>query len=128
MHKNPMLSPYMKDSNAVAVDFDGTLTLDGVNLDKGARKYIPRIKNLGVDLVLWTCRCEERYDYAKNKVRDWGLPIYTVEDMKLEQPQEPRKISCIYYIDDRAVPGGRINWRRTYRFIKNEVRKMRRMY
>ena len=125
-HKSPMLSLYMKESNAVAVDFDGTLTLDGVSLDKGAKKYIPRIKNLGVDLVLWTCRCDERYTYAVNKIKDWGLPIYTIDDMKWYEPEEPRKISCIYYIDDRAVPGGKVNWRRTYKFIKKEVRKMRR--
>ena len=49
-----MLSQYMKTSNIVAVDFDGTLTLDSVRLCKGARKYIPKIHNLGVDLVLWT--------------------------------------------------------------------------
>lgn len=117
----------MKASNAVAVDFDGTLTLDGVTLDKGAKKYIPRIKNLGVDLVLWTCRCDDRYAYAVEKVhQEWRLPISTVEGMRWFEPEQPRKISCIYYIDDRAVPGGKVNWRRTYKFIKKEVRKMRR--
>ena len=33
-----MLSKYMKVSNQVAVDFDGTLTLDGEHLDCKAYK------------------------------------------------------------------------------------------
>lgn len=117
-----MLSKYMKSSNIVAVDFDGTLTLDSVRLCKGARKYIPKIHNLGVDLVLWTCRCDERYEYAKSKIRDWQLPIKFIEDCVEDKP---RKISCIYTIDDRSVPGGKINWYKTFKYIKHEIKKIR---
>lgn len=115
-----MLSQYMKDSNLVAVDFDNTLTLDGKTLCKKAKKYIPKIKALGVNLVLWTCRCDDRYEYAKQKIIEWGLPIQFVEDCVLDKP---RKISCIYTIDDRSVPGGKINWYKTYKFIKKELKE-----
>lgn len=114
-----MLSKYMKVSNRVAVDFDGTLTIDGKTLCKGAKKYIPKIHKLGVNLVLWTCRCDERYDYAINKVKEWGLPI---NDMNWIE-DEPRKICALFTIDDRSVPGGKINWRKTYKFIKKELKE-----
>lgn len=113
-----MLSKYMKVSNQVAVDFDGTLTLDGEHLDCKAYKYINKINSLGIKLVLWTCRCDARYIYAKNKVSEWGLPIQT------DLPEIPRKISCFYYIDDRSVPGGKINWYKTYKYIKKEYKKL----
>lgn len=115
-----MLSRYMKNSNLVAVDFDNTLTLDGKTLCKKAKKYIPKIKALGVTLVLWTCRCDNRYEYAKQKIIEWGLPIQFIEDCVTDKP---RKISCIYTIDDRSVPGGKINWYRTYKFIKKELKE-----
>lgn len=117
-----MLSQYMKDSNRVAVDFDGTLTVDGSTLCEGARKYIPKIHNLGVDLVLWTCRCDERYEYAKSKIQEWKLPIKFIEDCATDKP---RKISALYTIDDRCIPGGKINWYKAYRYIKKEIKKLK---
>lgn len=117
-YKNPMLSKYMKNCREVAVDFDGTLTLDGETLDKRASKYINKLSKLGITFLLWTCRCEDRYDYAVDKVLEWGLPI------QVTLPEEPRKISCFYYIDDRSVPGGKIKWYRTYLYIKKEFKKL----
>lgn len=121
-HKNQMLSQYMKNLNRVAVDFDGTLTIDGVTLCKGAKKYIVKIHNLGVNLILWTCRCDDRYDYAKQKIKEWSLPIDFIEDYELDKP---RKLHAIYTIDDRSVPGGKINWYRTYRYIKKEIKRIK---
>ena len=87
-----MLSQFMKNSNIVAIDFDGTLTTDGKTLDKGAKKYIPKIADLGVTLILWTCRCDQRYEFAKMKIKEWGLPIKFIED---HIPDKPRKICAI---------------------------------
>ena len=114
-----MLSKYMKDSKRVAIDFDGTLTIDGNTLCKGAKKYIPKISKLGVELVLWTCRCDERYDEAMNKIKYWGLPIRSMNDIE----DKPRKVCAIFTIDDRSVPGGKINWYKTYKFIKKELKE-----
>lgn len=102
-------------SNIVGVDFDGTLSMDGNTLCKKAAKYIPKIHNLGVDLVLWTCRCDDRYEEAKSKILEWGLPIKFVEDCV---DNKPRKLFCIYTIDDRSVPGGKINWYKTFKYIR----------
>lgn len=121
-----MLSQYMKNSNVIAIDFDGTLTLDGKTLCKGAKKYIPKIKALGVDLILWTCRCDERYEYAENKIIEWNLPITFIENtIPGTIPEQPRKITSIFTIDDRSVPGGKINWYKTYRYIKKEIKKIK---
>ena len=110
----------------IAIDFDGTLTLDGETLCKGAKKYIPKIKALGVDLILWTCRCDERYEYAENKIIEWDLPITFIENVIPGSiPQEPRKITSIFTIDDRSVPGGKINWYKTHRYIKKEMKKIK---
>ena len=35
-----MLSNYMKESNLITVDYDGTLSLDGYTICKKALKYI----------------------------------------------------------------------------------------
>lgn len=113
-----MLSPYTKDLNSVAVDFDGTIYFNG-RIDYKAVKYLKKISELGIDLVLWTARDEERYDKAYNICRSLGL------DVK-HPPEATNKIHCLYYIDDRSVPGGKINWIATYRYIKKEVAALRR--
>ena len=117
-----MLSQYMKSSNIVGVDFDGTICLNDSILCKKAEKYIHKIHNLGVDLILWTCRCDERYEYAKSKIIEWKLPIKFIEDCVSDKP---RKLCCIYTIDDRSVPGGKINWYKTFKYIKHEIKKIR---
>lgn len=114
-----MLSKYMKKSNIVAVDYDNTLTLDGLSVDKKALKYTNKIKDLGVNLTLWTCRKEERYEEAVRNIKVWGLPIKTFEELGIDTNY---KIDAIFYIDDRSIPGGKVNWRKTYKFIKKELK------
>ena len=116
-----MLSNYMKESNLITVDYDGTLSLDGYTICKKALKYIPKIKALGINIVLWTCRCDERYDYAKSVVKSYNLPIEFIEEFEINN--KPRKVCSLYNIDDRSVPGGKINWYKTYRYIKKEINK-----
>ena len=114
-----MLSPYTKNLNSIAVDFDGTIYFNG-KIDYRAVKYLKKIANLGVDLVLWTSRTDERYNKAYTICHDLGIDV---KDPKPEAPDT--KIHCIYYIDDRSVPGGKINWFRTYHYIKKEVKALR---
>lgn len=115
-----MLSSYMRESKQIAVDFDGTITKEDGSLDPVAAVYLHKIHKLGIKLTLWTCRCDERYEYAKSKIVEWGLPISFIEDDNVK----PRKLSAIYYIDDRSVPGGKVNWLSTFRYIKKELRKL----
>ena len=112
-----MLSPYTKNLNSIAVDFDGTIYFDG-KIDYKAVKYLKKIQSLGLDLILWTSRSESRYDMAYNICHSLGLNVK-------HQQQVYGKINCIFYIDDRSVPGGKVNWFRTYHYIKREVKALR---
>ena len=112
-----MLSPYTKDLNSVAVDFDGTIYFDG-RIDYKAVKYLKKISELGVDLILWTARTDDRYEKAYNICHSLGLNVKNPD-------KNCDKIHCIFYIDDRSVPGGRINWFATYHYIKKEVKALR---
>lgn len=111
-----MLSNYMIQSNQIAIDFDGTITNKDGSLNKRAAKYIRKINKLGVKLILWTCRKEERYEEAVQKIQSWELPIDIPENK-----ENTGKLSCIYSIDDRSVPGGKVPWLFTYLYIKNQV-------
>lgn len=115
-----MLSNYMKESKRIAIDFDGTITNEDGSLNLQASRYIYKIHKLGIELVLWTCRSDERYEYAKQKILEWKLPVSFIK----EEDLIPRKISAIYYIDDRSVPGGKIKWHSTFRYIRKELKKI----
>lgn len=112
-----MLSPYTKDLNSIAVDFDGTIYFNG-RIDYKAVKYLKKIQSLGLDMYLWTSRVGERYNEAYNICHELGLNIK-------HAPEVTNKIHCIFYIDDRSIPGGKVNWFATYHYIKKEVKALR---
>jgi hypothetical protein len=121
-NRNQMLSKYTKNLKIVGIDFDGTLTTDGKTLCKKAEKYTKKlVEELGLTLILWTCRCDERYDYAVKMIHKWDLPILTLEEASIET--KPRKLCALFIVDDRSVPGGKINWYKTYRYIKNKLKE-----
>ena len=64
------------------------------------------LKNRGNKLILWTCRAGEPLENAVNWCRQHGLVFDAVNDNLPEivslYGNNSRKITCDYYIDDRA--------------------------
>lgn len=94
----------------IAVDFDGTLCSEcypNIGLPNLPLIYLLRqLKAQGKQLILWTCRCEERLAEAVRWCEDFGLTFDAVNanvPETLEQyGTEARKISADVYIDDKA--------------------------
>ncbi len=94
-----------------AVDFDGTLSL-GEWPEVGPANdnlidYLKDRQRSGDKLILWTCRAGEALDNAVSFCTDNGLMFDAINDNLPEVTQKygnnSRKISCDFYIDDRAV-------------------------
>ena len=94
-----------------AVDFDGTLSYGqwpevGV-ANEGLIDFLKKRKNQGDKLILWTCREGETLDKAVAWCHEHGLEFDAVNDNLpeiIEQYQwNSRKISCDFYIDDKAI-------------------------
>ena len=96
----------------IAVDFDGTLCfskwpeLGEPNLP--LIKYLKAWRSQGNKLILWTCRAGEALDLAVSWCREQDLEFDAVNDNLPEVIElygnNSRKITCDYYIDDRAKP------------------------
>ena len=97
----------------LAVDFDGTVSL-GQYPNTGPVnirlvQFLKQRKQMGDKLILWTCRegvsLQNAIDFCRHNDLEFdaindNLPE-TIEKYRLNS----RKISCDYYIDDRAVAG-----------------------
>ena len=100
----------MDDVKIIAVDFDGTLCYSDwpalgepntVLID-----YLKRWRQAGNKLILWTCRAGDALDSALLWCSEQELEFDAVNDNLPEIVEKygnnSRKISCDYYIDDRA--------------------------
>ena len=95
----------------IAVDFDGTLCfsswpeLGEPNLP--LIRYLIAQKHAGNKLILWTCRVGEALENAVSWCRDHHLEFDAVNDNLPEIIEKygtnSRKITCDYYIDDKAI-------------------------
>ena len=95
----------------IAVDFDGTLCYS--NWPELGEPNMPLIEYLraqkksGDKLILWTCRAGEALEKAVSWCRDQQLEFDAVNDNLPEIIEmygtNSRKITCDYYIDDKAV-------------------------
>ena len=105
----------MRDYQIIAVDFDGTLCYS--SWPEFGEPNIPLIEQLkqlqkdGNKIILWTCRVGE----ALSKAVQWckeeqGLEFDAVNDNLPEiielYGSNSRKITCDYYIDDKALLPG----------------------
>ncbi len=95
-----------------AVDFDDTLSLDGTWPDVGRANeslidFLKDRQQSGDKLILWTCRAGDALDKAIEWCTVNGLKFDAVNDnlpeIKERYGNNSRKISCDYYIDDKAV-------------------------
>ena len=98
----------------IAVDFDGTLCYSNWP-DLGEPnliliEYLISWRNRGNKLILWTCRAGDALERAVEWCNQQGLSFDAINDNLPEVIEtygnNSRKISCDYYIDDRAfLPG-----------------------
>lgn len=95
----------------LAVDFDGTLSFgEWPNIgpaNKDLFEYLRERKEQGDKLILWTCRCGENLSNAVEWCKDNGLTFDAVNgnlpETIAKYGVDSRKITCDYYIDDKAV-------------------------
>ena len=95
----------------IAVDFDGALCYS--NWPELGEPNLPLIhylieqKRSGNKLILWTCRAGEALEKAVSWCREHQLEFDAINDNLPEIVEKygnnSRKITCDYYIDDKAV-------------------------
>ena len=96
-----------------AVDFDGTLSFgkypDAGPANEGLIDFLIARKSRGDRLILWTCREGEALRIAVDFCQDRGLEFDAINDNLPEAVVKygvnSRKVSCDFYIDDRAMAG-----------------------
>jgi hypothetical protein len=94
----------------IAVDFDGTLCYS--NWPELGEPNLPLIEYLkawqkqGNKLILWTCRAGDALDRAVSWCSEHELSFDAINDNLPEIVElygnNSRKITCDYYIDDKA--------------------------
>ena len=98
----------------LAVDFDGTLSLDCKwpaigRPNEGLLSFLKKRQKMGDKLILWTCRAGNELFEAVEWCKDRGLFFDAVNDNIPEIVElygmNSRKITCDYYIDDKAING-----------------------
>lgn len=99
----------------VAVDFDGVLCRDKFP-EIGAPNYgvvslVREIIDAGHEVVLWTCRADDRLTEAVEWCHDRGLHFCAVNDnapsnkvkYEKEYPNGTRKVFADVYMDDKSA-------------------------
>ena len=95
------------------VDFDGTLSFGqwpGCGpANDGLISFLKARKDAGDKLILWTCREGEDLRAAVEWCLNLGLEFDAINDNLPEIVERygcnSRKISCDFYIDDKAIAG-----------------------
>ena len=95
------------------VDFDGTLSFGqwpGCGpANDGLINFLKRRKESGDKLILWTCREGDDLETAVKWCQKQGICFDAINDNLPAVIEKygcnSRKISCDFYIDDKAVAG-----------------------
>ena len=106
----------------VAVDFDGTLSLDAQYPNIGRfntplYEALMKLKGIGWSIVLWTCREGKELKEAVEWCANNGLEFDAINENPPEVPFKSRKVVADMYIDDRAY----MPTTAFYKFIDNTV-------
>lgn len=123
--------PFVANECVVAVDFDGTLTVDPnmgghLALRPFAKEAIKQLHEDGVQLVLWTCRTglglQEAMDFLdENEILTCFESINDqVEGVLGKYPENARKVGADVYIDDKSIGMGSVNWLELYEYITGQ--------
>jgi hydroxymethylpyrimidine pyrophosphatase-like HAD family hydrolase len=99
------------DYKIIAVDFDGTLCYSNWPLlgepNIPLINYLKNQRKEGNKLILWTCRAGNELTDAVDWCHKQGLTFDAINDNLPEVVElygnNSRKITCDYYIDDRAI-------------------------
>ena len=91
----------------VAVDFDGTLSLDSQYPNIGRfntplYEALMKLRGIGWSIVLWTCREGKELKEAVGWCANNGLEFDAINENPPEVPFKSRKVVADMYIDDRA--------------------------
>lgn len=110
----------------IAVDFDGTITVDAYPKVGKARPFafetLKMLEAKGHRLILWTVRKGRPLREAVEFCKDNGIEFYAVNNEYLEQEfdgKSSRKINADLFIDDRNV-GGFPGWGMVYQMIEGD--------
>ena len=100
----------------IGFDFDGTLTQrnEFPKIGEPNQQMIDlckRAQDLGIETILWTCRVEKELQSAVDFCKAHGLNFSAVNDnapsnieaYKNVYKEQPRKVYCDYYVDDKAI-------------------------
>ena len=106
----------------VAVDFDGTLSLDSQYPNIGRfnthlYEALMKLKGIGWSIVLWTCREGKELKEAVECCKMNGLEFDAINENPSHVPFKSRKVVADMYIDDRAY----MPTTAFYKFIDNTV-------
>lgn len=94
----------------LAIDFDGTLVegkFPKIGRDLGGLFWLSQLKALGCEMILWTCRVDQRLEEAI----DW-LALHGYSDIitkvneradAMQWPDDPRKVFANFYVGDRTL-------------------------
>jgi len=99
------------DYKIIAADFDGTLCYSNWPLlgepNIPLINYLKNQRKEGNKLILWTCRAGNELTDAIDWCHKQGLTFDAINDNLPEVVElygnNSRKITCDYYIDDRAI-------------------------
>ena len=106
----------------VAVDFDGTLSLDAQYPNIGRfnthlYEALMKLRSIGWSIVLWTCREGKELREAVIWCANNGLEFDAINENPPEVPFKSRKVVADMYVDDRAY----MPTTAFYKFIDNTV-------
>ena len=95
----------------IAVDFDGTLCFSKWpelgQPNEALIAYLRECKQNGNKLILWTCRAGEALSKAVEWCKEQNLEFDAVNDNLPEvialYGNNSRKVTCDFYIDDKAM-------------------------
>lgn len=106
----------------VAVDFDGTLSLDAQypnigRFNTSLYEALMKLRSIGWSIVLWTCREGKELKEAVIWCANNGLEFDAINENPSHVPFKSRKVVADMYIDDRAY----MPTTAFYKFIDNTV-------
>ena len=106
----------------VAVDFDGTLSLDSQYPNIGRfntclYEALMKLKGIGWSIVLWTCREGKELKEAVEWCKMNGLEFDAINENPSHVSFKSRKVVADLYVDDRAYAPTTA----FYKFIDNTV-------
>nr|AAA32596.1 ORF 1 (upstream of gene gp30) [Bacillus phage SPO1] len=127
-----MAKTFIENKVIIAVDFDGTITTEltwtpigTLELREGCKEALEYLRDIGCDLLLWTCRTGEALSEALTflHTHQMGYLFQAINnhhpDVLGKYPDIARKIAADFYVDDKTIMG-ELDWGKVCDFIKKK--------